>query len=40
LVDPGFPPGVKRVLFGARDASPKFAACPSWRRIAEVVFDA
>jgi hypothetical protein len=39
LIDPGFPPGVKRVLFGARDASPHFTACPSWQRIAEAVFD-
>ena len=39
LIDPGFPPGVKRVLFGTRDASPHFAACPSWQRIAEAVLD-
>jgi hypothetical protein len=39
LTDPDFPPGVKRLLFGARDASPHFAVCPDWQRIAEAVFD-
>jgi hypothetical protein len=39
LIDPGFPPGVKRVLFGTRAASPHFAACPSWQGIAQAVFD-
>jgi len=39
LLDPGFPPGVNRVLFGASGALPDVAICPSWRRIAETVFD-
>jgi hypothetical protein len=39
LTDPDFPPGVKRVLFGTRDAAPHLAVCPSWRQIAEAVLD-
>ena len=39
LTDPDFPAGVNRVLFGGGGASPHFAICSSWRRIAEAVID-
>jgi hypothetical protein len=39
LSDPGFPPGVERILFtGGRPASAACIVCPTWRHIEEQVF--
>jgi hypothetical protein len=39
LIDPDFPSGVNRVLFGASGSLPNLAICSSWQRVAEMVFD-
>jgi hypothetical protein len=40
LTDPGFPPGVERILFadGAQAASPLYVRCTTWREIERRVF--
>jgi hypothetical protein len=43
LSDPGFPPGVERILFTEGEAAPApspYIVCPTWRQIEEQVFRA
>jgi len=42
LIDPEFPPGIRRILFSPQaSASPedRFVVCPTWGHVAEAVFD-
>jgi hypothetical protein len=40
LASPGFPRGVRRILFAAHDSPHADAVCRGWDEIAAAVFDA